>query len=124
MELRVAQKRREARLKRAIRVRKYVRGTPERPRLSVFRSHKHIFAQVIDDTAGHTLVAASTLTPELKEALEGKKKVEKAFIVGEHIGKLCQKKGIKKVVFDRGGFKYHGRIKALADGARKSGLEF
>lgn len=124
MELKVAQKRREARLKRAKKIRKKVFGTPERPRLRVFRSDKHIYAQVIDDTTGHTLAAASTLTPALRDEIKGKKKIEKAFAVGEFLGKLCLEKGIKKVVFDRGGFKYHGRIKALADGARKSGLEF
>jgi len=99
-------------------------GTPERPRLCVFRSNKHIYAQIIDDTIGHTLVSASTLDPELREKLQKTWNVEAAKEVGLLIGKRALEKGIKKVVFDRGGYKYHGRVKALADGAREAGLEF
>ena len=114
----------EARKRRHKRVRKKVFGTPERPRLNVFRSLKHIYAQIIDDTVGHTLVAASTLDPELRGKLNGKTKTEKAREVGLLIAKRALAKGIKKVVFDRGGYKYHGRVKALAEGAREGGLEF
>ncbi|PLV60214.1 50S ribosomal protein L18 [Thermotoga sp. KOL6] len=112
------------RLRRHRRVRKKVFGTPERPRLCVFRSNKHIYAQIIDDTVGHTLVSASTLDPELREKLQKTWNVEAAKEVGLLIGKRALEKGIKKVVFDRGGYKYHGRVKALADGAREAGLEF
>ncbi|RUM88432.1 MAG: 50S ribosomal protein L18 [Thermodesulfatator sp.] len=118
----------ERRLRRKRRVRKKVFGTPERPRLAVYRSLKHIYAQIIDDTRGHTLVAASSLSPEIRErwgelkAEGGKTAVARA--VGELIGKRAVEAGIKKVVFDRGGFKYHGRVKALAEGARAAGLEF
>nr|CAA79793.1 ribosomal protein L18 [Thermotoga maritima] len=114
----------EQRLRRHRRVRKKVFGTPERPRLCVFRSNKHIYAQIIDDTIGHTLVSASTLVPELREKLQKTWNVEAAKEVGLLIGKRALEKGIKKVVFDRGGYKYHGRVKALADGAREAGLEF
>ncbi len=118
----------EARLRRKKRVRKKIFGTPERPRLSVYKSCKHIYAQIIDDTIGHTLVAASSLSPEIRERVEelkkegGKTAVARA--VGELLAKRALEKGIKKVCFDRGGFKYHGRIKALADAAREVGLEF
>ncbi len=112
------------RLRRHKRIRKKVFGTPERPRLCVFRSNKHIYAQVIDDTIGHTLVAASTLDPELRGKLQKTWNVEAAREVGRLIGKRALEKGIKKVVFDRGGYKYHGRVKALAEGAREAGLEF
>ncbi len=117
-----------ARLRRKRRVRKKIFGTPERPRLSVFRSCKHIYAQIIDDVSGRTLVAASSLTPQIREKLAelkkdgGKTAVAKA--VGELIGKRALEAGITKVVFDRGGYKYHGRVKALAEGARAAGLEF
>ncbi len=114
----------EMRRRRHKRVRKKVFGTPERPRLSVFRSNKHIYAQIIDDTKGHTLVSASTLDKELRERLEKTWDKTAAREVGKLIGKRALEKGIKKVVFDRGGFKYHGRIKELADGAREAGLEF
>ncbi len=112
----------KARLKRKKRIRKNIFGNQDRPRLSVFRSSKHIYAQVIDDTCGSTLVSASTLDKELKET-EGKK-AEIAKAVGNLIGKRALDKGIKKVVLDRNGFLYHGRIKALSDGAREAGLNF
>uniref|UniRef100_A0A7V4JQC0 Large ribosomal subunit protein uL18 n=1 Tax=Thermodesulfobacterium geofontis TaxID=1295609 RepID=A0A7V4JQC0_9BACT len=118
----------EARLRRKKRVRKKIFGIPERPRLCVYKSCKHIYAQIIDDTIGHTLVAASSLSPEIREKLEELKKkggkTEIAKAVGELIAKKALEKGITKVCLDRGGFKYHGRIKALADAARAVGLEF
>ncbi len=114
-----------ARLRRKMRIRKRLLGTPERPRLAVFRSARHIYAQVIDDTKGVTISAASSLSPEIKDRLaECKGKVEVAKIVGELVAKRAMEKGVKKVAFDRGGYKYHGRVKALADGARELGLEF
>ncbi len=114
----------ESRLKRHVRVRKNVTGTLDRPRISVFRSLAEIYAQVIDDEAGLTLVSASTVDHELREKVKGLKKTEQARLVGELVGKRAIDKGIKQVVFDRGGFRYIGRVKALADGARKAGLEF
>lgn len=114
----------EARRRRHQRVRKKVFGTPERPRLSVFRSLKHIYAQIIDDTRGITLAAASTLDPELRGQLDGLTKTEKARRVGGLIAQRALAKGIHQVVFDRGGYRYHGRVKALADAAREAGLEF
>ncbi len=116
--------RNEARLRRHRRVRKRVFGTPERPRLNVFRSLNHIYAQVIDDVSGHTVVSASTLDPEIRDSLAGKTKTEKAKEVGKLVAKRALEKGIKQVVFDRGGYKFHGRVKALADSAREAGLEF
>ncbi|MCG8616390.1 MAG: 50S ribosomal protein L18 [Desulfobacterales bacterium] len=114
----------KARLKRKKRIRKNIFGSQDRPRLSVFRSAKHIYAQVIDDTKGETLASASTLDPEYKDApVEGKKQ-DVAKAVGTLIGKRALDKGVKKVVLDRNGFLYHGRIKALSDGAREAGLEF
>ncbi len=114
-----------ARLRRKMRIRKRLLGTADRPRLAVFRSARHIYAQVIDDTKGVTISAASSLSPEIKDRLaECKGKVEVAKIVGELVAKRAMEKGVKKVAFDRGGYKYHGRVKALADGARESGLEF
>jgi len=113
-----------ARLKRKKRIRKNIFGNQERPRLSVFRTAKHIYAQIIDDTKGITLVAASTLDKEYKGTpVEGKKQ-DVAKAVGNLIGKRASDKGIKKVVFDRNGFLFHGRVKALSDGAREAGLEF
>ena len=111
-----------ARLKRHKRVRAKISGTPERPRLNVFRSAKHIYAQIIDDVAGNTLVAASTLDVSLKGNYGGN--IEAATAVGKLIGEKALEKGIKKVVFDRGGMIYHGRVKALAEGAREAGLDF
>ncbi len=116
--------RREARIRRHLRVRKKVHGTPERPRLNVFRSLGHIYAQVIDDEAGRTLVAASTIDKELRAQMEGLNKTEQARLVGKAIAARALAVGIKTVVFDRGGYQYIGRVKALADGAREGGLEF
>jgi len=112
------------RIRRHLRVRKKVFGTAQKPRLSVYRSLKHIYGQLIDDTRGVTLLAVSSLTKDLREQLKGKKKTEQAMIVGEYLGKKALEKGITQVVFDRGGFLYHGRVKAFADGARKAGLKF
>ncbi|MDR0549903.1 MAG: 50S ribosomal protein L18 [Deltaproteobacteria bacterium] len=113
-----------ARTKRQRRVRQKVRGGPEKPRLSVFRSANHIYAQLIDDAKGVTLAATSTLSPALKEALAGLKKTEKAHLVGKTIGEAILALGLTKVVFDRNGFLYHGRVKALSEGARAAGLSF
>lgn len=115
---------REARISRHARVRKKVEGTTERPRLSIFRSLNHIYAQVIDDTQGQTLAAASTLDADLKKDTKSKKKSDEAALVGTLIAKRAKDKGIAQVAFDRGGFKYQGRVKALADAARKGGLKF
>ena len=109
---------------RHIRVRKKVSGTADRPRLNVYRSVSHIYAQIIDDTAGHTLVAASTLDKDLKDQVAGKTKKEAARAVGKLVGERAKKKKIKSVVFDRGGYVYHGRVQELAEGAREAGLEF
>ncbi len=111
-------------MKRKKRVRSHLRGTPERPRLNVFRSLKHIYAQAIVDTTGQTLVSVSTLNSELKGGLGYTGNVEAAKKVGELIAKKCLEKGIQKVVFDRSGYLYHGRVKALAEAARTSGLIF
>jgi large subunit ribosomal protein L18 len=116
--------RKAARLRRHGRVRKRVFGTPERPRLNVFRSLRHIYAQVIDDSRGHTLVSASTIDPEVEAQLQGLTKVEQARVVGKVLAERALGRGIGKVIFDRGGYKYHGRVKALADAARRGGLEF
>ena len=119
-----AKKKRVARERRHRRVRKHISGTAERPRLNVYRSLSHIYGQVIDDVAGHTLVSASTVDHEVQDMVGGKEKSEQARIVGEVLARRALEKGIKQVVFDRGGWAYHGRIKALADGARSAGLEF
>lgn len=116
--------RRKARIRRHKRVRKNLAGTPERPRLAVFRSLTDIYAQVIDDEAGTTLVSASSIDKELRKQMSGKTKTEQARLVGEAVAERAKKKGITTVVFDRGGFKYIGRVAALAEGARESGLEF
>jgi large subunit ribosomal protein L18 len=113
-----------ARQRRHVRVRRRVLGTNERPRLNVFRSLNHIYAQVIDDTVGRTLLAASTVDAEVRGKLEGLNKSAQAKLVGQVLGKRALEKGIKQVVFDRGGNIYHGRVKALAEGARESGLGF
>lgn len=115
---------RELRQRRHNRVRKKVFGASERPRLNVFRSNMHIYAQVIDDVQGHTLVAASTVDKGLHGALSGKTKIEEAQAVGQLIAERARAAGIEQVVFDRGGFRYHGRVKALADAAREAGLNF
>ena len=116
---------RAARERRHKRLRVNVNGTPERPRLAVYRSLEHIYAQVIDDTVGHTLASASTLDAEVKQRLGGAQpKVAEAKLVGQVVAERAKKVGINTVVFDRGGNKYHGRIKALADGAREGGLDF
>jgi large subunit ribosomal protein L18 len=113
--------RREA---RHLRVRKTVRGTAERPRLAVFRSSKHISAQLIDDDSGRSIAAVSTLNPGVREQIAGKKKSEAARIVGLRIAELAKAHGVEVVRFDRGGFLFHGRVKAVADGAREGGLKF
>jgi large subunit ribosomal protein L18 len=115
---------RELRIRRHTRLRKRVAGSTERPRLSVFRSNIHIYAQVIDDTSGQTLVAASSQDRTLTDALSGKTKIERAKAVGALLAERAKGAGIDKVVFDRGGYKYHGRIQALADAAREGGLTF
>jgi large subunit ribosomal protein L18 len=115
---------RAARARRHLRVRERLAGTPERPRLAVFRSLNHIYAQIIDDSAGHTLVAASDVETDVKSARDGKKKSEVAGLVGEVLARKAKEKGIASVVFDRAGFKYHGRVKAFAEAARKAGLTF
>ncbi len=114
----------QARQHRHRRVRRRVVGTTGRPRLNVYRSDKHIYAQVIDDTVGHTLASASTVDLELKAAVVGKNKTEQAKLVGRAVAERAIDAGIKTVVFDRGGYVYHGRVKALADAAREAGLEF
>jgi len=110
--------------KRKKRIRKKLAGTPERPRLCVFRSTKHIYAQIIDDTRGMTLASASTMEPEIRNGQEFESKVAAANFIGKRIGERASEKGIKTVVFDRGGFMYHGRVKAVSDGAREAGLDF
>ena len=114
---------RSARRRRHVRVRKTIAGTPDRPRLAVFRSLNHIYVQIVDDSAGHTLVSASD-AQDVGAAAKGKKKSEVAALVGETLAKKAREKGIEAVVFDRGGFRYHGRVKALAEAARKGGLRF
>ena len=115
---------RAARIKRHKRVRAKISGTPACPRLSVFRSENHIYAQIIDDVNQTTLVSASTIDNGLKAEMAGKTKTEQAKLVGKAIAERAKEKGITTVVFDRGGFRYIGRVKALADGAREAGLEF
>ena len=114
----------KVRLRKHVRVRKKISGTPETPRLCVFRSSKHIYAQIIDDVSSTTLVAASTLDEALKGKVKRTGNREAAKEVGKLIGSKALEKGIKKVVFDRGGYLYHGRVKELADGVREAGLEF
>jgi large subunit ribosomal protein L18 len=114
----------ETRARRRKRIRKKVNGTTERPRLSIFRSAKHIYAQVIDDTTGATLAAASTLTDGVRDQVKEANKSDAAKAVGAAIAKACTAKGIAKVVFDRNGYIYHGRIRALAEAAREAGLSF
>jgi large subunit ribosomal protein L18 len=109
---------------RHLRVRKRVKGTPERLRLNVFRSSAHIYAQIIDDTKGETLAAASSIDTALRADLDGQPKLAKSAAVGRLIAERAREKGITRVVFDRGGYRYHGRIKAVADAAREGGLDF
>jgi len=116
--------RESARLRRHRRVRKQTFGVLERPRLSVFKSIKHIYAQIIDDQNGVTLVAASTLSSGVRDKITGNSNIETAKLVGAEIGKRAVEKNITKVVFDRGGYLYHGKVKALAESAREAGLEF
>jgi large subunit ribosomal protein L18 len=115
---------RGARLHRHIRVRAKIEGTGKKPRLAVFRSLDHVYAQVIDDSVGKTIVTSSTLESEAKSQLNGKSKTEQSKIIGKIVAQRALKKGIETVVFDRGGFKYHGRVKALAEAAREAGLKF
>ena len=115
---------RVARCRRHARVRAKVEGTTSSPRLCVFRSSNHIYAQIINDSRGHTLTSASTLDPEIKGDAIGKAKTGKAELVGSLVAKRALSKGINHVVFDRGGYKYHGRVKALAEAARQAGLKF
>ena len=117
-------KKNAARMRRKRSIRKRLSGTAERPRLSVFRSNKHIYAQVIDDVTGVTLAAASTQSEAVRGEASGKKKSEVAALVGQTIAARCKEKSIESVVFDRNGFIYHGRVKAVADGAREGGLIF
>ncbi len=117
-------KKHQGRTRRHNRVRARVIGTQARPRLNVFRSLTGIYAQVIDDTAGHTLVSASTIDKDLAAQVDGKSKVEAAKIVGQALGQRAKLVGISQVVFDRGGYRYHGRVAALAEGAREAGLDF
>lgn len=119
-----AMQKRQSRERRHLRVRGTVSGTPERPRLNVFRSLSNIYCQVIDDTQGHTLASASTIDKEVAGQIEGKSKAEAARIVGVVVAQRAKSAGISKVVFDRGGYRYHGRVAALAEGAREGGLEF
>ena len=113
-----------ARARRHVRVRKHLSGTAERPRLNVYRSLTAIYAQVIDDQAGRTLVSASTVDHDLREKVKGLKKSEQAKLVGQRVAERAKDKGIQSVIFDRSGYRYIGRIKALADGAREGGLQF
>jgi large subunit ribosomal protein L18 len=114
----------EARQRRHRRVRAQVVGTPERPRLSVYRSLSNIYAQLIDDSRGHTLASASTIDPEVVKQLAGLKGVERARVVGKTLAERAKQAGITSVVFDRGGYKYHGQVKALAEASREGGLQF
>lgn len=116
--------RRQARIKRQRRVRQKVRGTEQQPRLSVFRSSKHIYAQIIEDTTGKTLLAVSTVSKDVSGSVKCPGNIEAAKVVGAAIAKKALEKNIKQVVFDRNGFLYHGRVKALADAAREAGLSF
>ena len=116
--------RQEIRAKKHMKIRNRFSGTAERPRLAVFRSNNHMYAQVIDDVAGKTLVSASTLEKDIKAELKNTDDIEAATKVGDVVAKRALEKGIKAVVFDRGGYIYHGKVKALADAAREAGLEF
>ena len=115
---------RDLRIRRHRRLRKRVSGAPQRPRLCVFRSNIHIYAQIIDDVVGHTMVAASTTEREVRESTQDKSKLEQAQYIGKLVAERALHAGVTKVVFDRGGFLYHGRVKALAEAAREAGLSF
>jgi len=115
---------RQSRLKRKKRIRKKLSGTPERPRLSVFRSSRHIYAQIVDDISGQTLIAASSLEKTSKEQNDLKNNVAMARFVGKLVGERAVEKGIQSIVFDRNGFLYHGRVRAVSEGAREAGLDF
>jgi large subunit ribosomal protein L18 len=119
-----AEKRLSSRNRRRRRIRRKLSGTADVPRLAVFRSHLHIYAQLVDDSKGHSICGSSTLDPALAEALAGKKKSERSRLVGKRIAEIARERGISRVAFDRGGYVYHGRIRALADGAREAGLQF
>jgi large subunit ribosomal protein L18 len=112
------------RVRRHVRVRSKITGNPGKPRLSVYRSLTEIYSQIIDDSAGHTIVSASTIDLELRSKMKGLNKTDQANLVGKQIAERAKKKGIKDVVFDRGGYQYIGRVKALAEGAREGGLKF
>ena len=116
--------RQEIRVKKHMKIRNRFSGTAERPRLAVFRSNNHVYAQVIDDVAGKTLVSASTLEKDIKAELKNTDDIEAATKVGDVVAKRALEKGIKAVVFDRGGYIYHGKVKAVAEAAREAGLEF
>ena len=116
--------RKEVRVKKHMRIRNRFSGTAERPRLAVFRSNNHMYAQIIDDTVGNTLVSASTLEKQIQQELTKTNNIDAAAYLGTVIGKRALEKGIKAVVFDRGGYIYHGKVAALADAAREAGLEF
>jgi len=120
----VKETRTQARRRRHKRVRKRIVGTPSVPRLNVFRSLKHIYAQIIDDAAGRTLVSSSTLDTDIRDQLVGLSKTEQAQIVGKRLAEKALSSGVTRVVFDRGGYLYHGRVKALADASREGGLQF
>jgi large subunit ribosomal protein L18 len=113
-----------ARVRRHGRVRARIFGTPQRPRLNVYRSVKGVYAQIIDDVAGNTLVSASSIDKELREKVKGMKKADQAKLIGQTVAERAKSKGITSVVFDRGGYRYSGRVKAVADGAREGGLQF
>ena len=119
-----SQKKNAARLRRKRSVRKRISGTGSRPRLSVFRSNKHIYAQVIDDVTGTTIASASSQSEAIRAQVDGKKKAEVASLVGQAIASTCKEKNVESVVFDRNGYIYHGRVKAVAEGAREGGLIF
>jgi large subunit ribosomal protein L18 len=116
--------RRESRNRRHKRIRKHLRGSTDRPRLCIFRSAKHIYAQVVDDDKGVVLFGCSTRTPSLKETMASMRPQEASKEVGKHLAKVAQEHGVERVCFDRGGYRFHGRIKALAEGAREAGLGF
>ena len=123
--MKIQEVKKKRRIRRKFHIRKRINGTSERPRMTIFKSHNHFYAQIIDDTQGITLVAASTLEKDVKDMLKpDNKKTDKSKLVGEAIAKKAVEKGIKKVAFDRNGYLYHGRVKAFADSARKGGLEF